>query len=345
MVFKNFKNMIFPILFILAAACGSSDAPAKIADAQKNETPAPAAESAKTEISASEKIEVTAAEPTHPIEKPIEKQQQPKNLKEKLADAPVSNQIETQKKEEEKPVTDPKPAETERQSEQKIFVPEVIAPPQPAPTIHETWDELLQKFVNSAGIVNYKGLKKEEARLDAYLQKLSENVPTAANSRNEKMAFWINAYNAATVKLILENLPISSITKLDGGKTWDVKRIQLGSKKYSLNEIENEILRPQFKDARIHFAVNCAAKSCPPLLNGAFFPEKLEQQLERQTRKFIQNSVANSISESAVEVSKIFEWYASDFGDLKTFLNRYSTVKISNSISVKFKDYDWALND
>ena len=90
----------------------------------------------------------------------------------------------------------------------------------------------------------------------------------------KKMAYWINVYNAFTIKMIVDNYPVSSITKLHGGKPWDVKWIELGEKKYSLNEIEHNILRPQFKDARIHFAVNCAAQSCPPILNKAWTEKK-----------------------------------------------------------------------
>lgn len=344
MIFNYFKNMISTLLFLLVAACDSSDAPAKIAEPAKIEAVAPAVDSPKIEIS---KPAETAAQPTERqpkiFQKQIENQAVPQKKAaarpaEKPLEKPAAAPVQPSKIEIEKLATPT--AETIR-----IHQPEIIAPPQPAPTIHEIWDELLKKYVSPTGKVNYRGFKNEQAKLDAYLQKLSENVPTAANSRNEKMAFWINAYNAATIRLILENYPISSITKLDGGKTWDVRRIQLGSKKYSLNEIENEILRPQFRDPRIHFAVNCAAKSCPPLLNEAFFSEKLDSQLEQQTRRFVQSRTANSISENAVEVSKIFEWYTSDFGDLKKFLNRYSTVKISDAALVKFKEYDWGLNE
>ena len=127
------------------------------------------------------------------------------------------------------------------------------------------WNGLLRKYVNSSGKVNYKGFKSDKSKLDAYLKEL-ENNPIQENwSKAKKMAYWINAYNAFTIKLIVDNYPISSITKLHGGKPWDVKWIKLGGQTYSLNNIENDILRPKYKDARIHFAVNCAAKSCPPL--------------------------------------------------------------------------------
>ncbi len=159
------------------------------------------------------------------------------------------------------------------------------------------------------------------------------------------MAFWINAYNAFTVKLIVDNYPISSIMKLDNGKVWDRKWINIGGKTYSLNNIENDILRPQFKDPRIHFAVNCAAKSCPPLLNRAWTAANLESNFEKQARAFINNPEFNKISAKEVEVSKIFDWYASDFGNLIDYLNKYSSTKINANAKVKFREYDWALNE
>ena len=158
------------------------------------------------------------------------------------------------------------------------------------------------------------------------------------------MAYWINAYNAFTVKLILKNYPISSITKLDSGKPWDVKWIKLGEKTYSLNNIEHDILRPTYKDARIHFAVNCAAKSCPPLLNKAWTANNLNATLDKQTKTFINNATFNEIGADVVKLSKIFEWYKVDFGDLIEYINKYSTVKVNQDATIEFVDYNWALN-
>lgn len=213
------------------------------------------------------------------------------------------------------------------------------------PPSHEVWDKLLQQYVSASGKVNYSGFKKDKARLESYLQVLAKNPPENDWSRAEKMAYWINAYNAFTVKLILDNYPLSSITNLDNGKPWDVKRIQLGGKNYSLNNIENDILRPQFKDARIHFAVNCAAISCPPLLNRAWTAANLESNFEKQAKAFINNTSFNKITAKEVEVSKIFDWYSADFSNLIEFLNRYASVKINANAKVKFKEYDWALNE
>lgn len=210
---------------------------------------------------------------------------------------------------------------------------------------HQAWDKVLRKYVSATGKVNYKGMKAEEAELDAYLDHL-ENTPVQQDwSRAKKMAYWINAYNAFTVKLILKNYPVSSITKLEGGKPWDVKWIRLGDKTYSLNNIEHDILRPQFKDARIHFAVNCAARSCPPLLNRAWTEENLNDYFDQQAKAFINDPKYNEIRTSEVTLSKIFEWYREDFGNLIDFLNKYSTTSIKENAEISFKEYDWTLNE
>ncbi len=214
----------------------------------------------------------------------------------------------------------------------------------PAPELHAGWDALLRRLVDSKGRVNYAGFKNAQPELDRYLQTLADNPPKDTWSRDEQMAYWINAYNAFTIDLIVDNYPVSSILKLDNGKTWDVQRIALGGKKYSLNQIENEILRPKFKDARIHFAINCAAKSCPPLYNRAFTAANLQGALEQRTRQFVNNPAYNSIAADGAAVSKIFEWYAVDFGDLREYLNRFSETQLKIEAAIRFQEYDWALN-
>ena len=209
---------------------------------------------------------------------------------------------------------------------------------------HGAWDQILRKNVSSTGKVNYKGIKANKAALEGYVKAL--DVPFNNSwSRSEKMAYWINAYNAFTVKLIVDNYPVKSNTDLDGGKPWDKSWIKLGGKTYSLNDIEHKILRPQFKDARIHFAVNCAASSCPPLLNKAWTAKNLNSNFERQTKSFINNAKYNSIASDKLAVSKIFDWYKEDFGDLVTYLNKYAGTKINAGTNVGFKEYDWALNE
>lgn len=209
---------------------------------------------------------------------------------------------------------------------------------------HSAFNSLLSKYVTSSGTVNYAGFKSQKSALDSYLKDL-ENNPVKSNwSRNEKMAYWINLYNAATIKLILDNYPTSSIKNINGGKPWDKRWIKSGSKTYTLNEIENAVLRPQFNDARIHFAVNCAAISCPRLMNKAFTASNLNSLLDENARWFINNSTFNSISAKKVEISKIFDWYKDDFGNIINYLNKYATTEIKSNAKVSYKEYEWKLN-
>lgn len=206
------------------------------------------------------------------------------------------------------------------------------------------FNSLLQKHVSIAGKVDYVSLKKEIKSLDKVVADLVSVNLSSLKGKNEELAFWINLYNAGTLQLIASKFPIKSIKDLDGGKTWDVKRIKVGSKSYSLNDIENTKIRT-FKDPRIHFAVNCGAKSCPPLLNEAFTAAKLEQQLDKQAKKFVNSSNSTKISNTAVSISQIFDWYGADFGNVITFLNKYSTTKINSDAKISYLAYDWSLNN
>jgi len=208
---------------------------------------------------------------------------------------------------------------------------------------HSAWNALLQKFVTAQGKVDYAGFKKSESELDAYLATLKESALEKDWGRDAAMAYWINAYNAFTIKRILNDYPVTSIQDLDGGDPWKVKWIDIDGKMYSLNNIEHDILRPQYKDPRIHFAVNCAARSCPPLPNKAFTASNLNQMLESNARAFIRNTDYNTTTGN-VRISKIFDWYGEDFGNLKTYLNKYLATPIAEGKEIGFKEYDWALN-
>jgi Protein of unknown function, DUF547 len=208
---------------------------------------------------------------------------------------------------------------------------------------HSVWNDLLKKHVSATGKVNYKGFKTDLELLDTYMRSLNENAPSENATKEERLAYWINAYNAVTVRLIVANYPLTSITKLDAGKPWGVKRYSNGGKKISLNDIENNILRPM-GDARIHFALNCAAKSCPPLLNEAFTAENVNKLLEQRTKQFI-NSSRTVIEKDEIKVSKIFDWYGKDFGNVVDFVNKYAKTKAPKTAKVTYLDYDWNLNE
>lgn len=210
-------------------------------------------------------------------------------------------------------------------------------------TLHKSYDLLLSKYVSSTGLADYRNFKKDEKLLDSYLELLKQNPPNRSDSKNEKLAYWINAYNAFTIKLILQNYPVRSIQNIENGKAWDKIWINIGGKNYSLNNIEHDIIRKQFNDPRIHFALNCSALSCPPLLNHAYEGSKLEAQLEQQSHSFINNPKYNQLTKAELKLSMIFKWYQDDFGDVRKFIAKYAGINPKAKIS--WLEYDWRLNE
>ncbi len=211
---------------------------------------------------------------------------------------------------------------------------------------------LLKQYVVNAN-VNYDGLKKDEEKLNHYLNLLSQ-TDAKAMSRNAQFAYYINTYNAFTLKLILTQYPgINSIKEIGGffSNPWKKKFITLQGRRVNLDYIEHEVLRPRFKDPRVHFAINCASKSCPPLRYEPYEAEKLESQLNDQAHQFINNPKHNYVKENKLFLSKIFDWFKDDFNDnpllfvkqfadddLKETLNKNSNPKIN------YLEYNWALN-
>jgi hypothetical protein len=218
---------------------------------------------------------------------------------------------------------------------------------------HSLFGELLKKYVKD-GKVNYAGIKTEEVKLKRYLAIL-EDVNPERLSRNEQFAFYINAYNAWTIKLILTKYPdIESIRELGflNAGPWKKKVVRLKDETVSLDHIEHDILRPRYKDPRVHFAINCAARSCPPLRSEPYLADILDQQLDRATRSFINNPKSYRFDGKVFYVSRIFKWFSEDFnedalgyylqyaaGDLKKKLGSQS-----EKVNVKYLEYDWSLN-
>lgn len=234
-------------------------------------------------------------------------------------------------------------------SGQNTKIPDLAYPITSSETIqsadHAKWNILLQKNVSKNGIVDYKGFQKDSKQLQSYLDVLAANVPTKSWSKNAVLAYWINAYNAYTVKLILDNYPVKSIKDIND--PWGKKFFTLGDKKYSLEEVEHEILR-KMDEPRIHFAINCASFSCPNLLNEAYTEANLEKQLTTVAKSFINDKTKNTITSNKVEISKIFDWFSGDFkkkGTVIDFLNQYSSIKINSKAKISYKEYNWTLND
>jgi hypothetical protein len=182
---------------------------------------------------------------------------------------------------------------------------------------------------------------------------LSNNPPKNDWNENEQKAYWINAYNAFTVSLILQHYPVKSIEDI-GGKIykvntpWDIKFITIGGKKYDLNNIEHGILRKNFNDPRIHFALVCASMSCPKLRNEAYTTSQLNAQLEGAGRDFLNDRSKNRVSANHAELSKYFSWYKGDFtknGSLADYINKYSQDKINANTKISSIDYNWSLNE
>lgn len=223
------------------------------------------------------------------------------------------------------------------------------------PPSHDVWNSLLKKYVNDEGFVNYKGIIKDKATLDKYLDLLSSNPPSSKWSKNEKMAYWINAYNAFTVKLIVKHYPVKSIKDIGSSiqipfvnTPWQYKFFEIGGEKMKLDEIEHKILRKDFDDPRIHFALVCASYSCPRLRNEAYTASKLDKQLDDQARYFLANKKKNEISANKLLLSKYFTWYKGDFtknSSLIEYLNKYAPVKINKDADISYKDYNWSLNE
>jgi len=210
--------------------------------------------------------------------------------------------------------------------------------------------------VDEEGRVDYRGFLQDRTELTGYLDQLSKNAPNPETwSRDAQLAYWINAYNAYTIELILEHYPVQSIRDI-GSKImipnivspWDIKFIEIGNEKYDLNNIEHSIIRKQFDEPRIHFAVICAAHSCPQLRNEAYTAKNLEQQLGEDARNFINDPSRNKIQTDKVQLSKLFSWYKGDFTkgmNLAEYVSQYAEVPVNDDARVSFLEYDWSLNE
>ncbi len=213
---------------------------------------------------------------------------------------------------------------------------------------YSRWDTLLKRHVSTKGVVDYKGFYSDQEELIAFTDYLSEYSSKSNWSETQKKAYLINSYNANTVRLIIANYPVNSIKDIAGGlsSVFKYKFIEFDGEKISLDDIEKNMLLPM-GDARVHFAINCASKSCPKLANYAFQPERLDRQLDKVTKEFI-NSSHVQVVKGKVKLSRIFKWYKSDFekvsGSVINFINTYLNHTIDVGSKIDYLDYSWELN-
>lgn len=228
---------------------------------------------------------------------------------------------------------------------------------------HSAWDALLQKYVDGRGFVDYSAWKasaSDQQALDGYLRHLSSASLSGSSSRETRLAFWINAYNAVTVRGILREYPTTSIrnhtAKLFGYNIWKDLVLPVEGKNYSLEQIEHEVLR-KMSEPRIHFAIVCASIGCPRLLNRAYSASELDEQLSANAKAFFadKSKFTFDARRRTIQVSPILEWFATDFGatsaeQLRTIApylpdEAARKLALSESASVSYLDYDWNLND
>lgn len=237
---------------------------------------------------------------------------------------------------------------------------------------HGAYSSLLVRHVawnttGTATTMDYAGLARERAALDAYLRMLAKVTPAEFQrwSTAQRQAFLVNAYNAATLQLVLTRYPrLASIRELGGlfGSPWKQAFVPLLGKMRSLDEIEHTLLRGaiDYRDPRIHFAVNCASIGCPALRSEAYRADRFEAQLADQTRRFLSDRSRNRLDAGmpALEVSRIFDWYAEDFdrhaGGVPAFLARHAqaldlppalaTRLQQGKLPLRYLAYDWRLN-
>lgn len=196
------------------------------------------------------------------------------------------------------------------------------------------------------GRVDYKTIKSNPASLNELVD-MAKNSTVSKENANEYQAFWINGYNISVIKTVVDNYPIASPLKKAG--FFDGIKQEIGGKKITLNDIENKLLRGNFKsEPRFHFVLVCAGLGCPPIMNKAYKPNTLDAQLETQTKIALNDPKFIRVNKNKAQVSQIFEWYKGDFtknGKLAAYIDSYRDEKFPAKVKVSYYPYDWTLND
>ena len=220
---------------------------------------------------------------------------------------------------------------------------------------HSLLNVLLHQNVDADGWVDYAGVKSTVAKLDAYLELVAQ-ADVNAFGRDDRLAFLINAYNAFTLKLIVESYPLDSIKDIPADLRWDAVRWNLAGQTVSLSQIEHELIRPNFVEPRIHFALVCAAIGCPPLRNEVCTGNRLEEQLARQTAYVLQHGTWFQFdsASSELKLTQLYNWYGGDFeqsaGSVPAFVSQQApelkqAMASNGNPTITWLPYDWKLND
>lgn len=225
---------------------------------------------------------------------------------------------------------------------------------------HARLDKVLKQLVDGEARIDYRALKNDRGDLDAWLESASAVSRSDFNAWTEpqQLAFLINLYNAGTLRLIVDNYPIASIKKIGNlfKGPWDQNVVQLFGDTVTLGHIEHDLLRKNYNEPAIHFAIVCAAKGCPPLRAEAYTPEKLQAQLDDQGRAFLAQRDKNRVdfANQTLHLSPIFKWFAGDFekkaGTVQKFVagyfpDGYRSRMNAGKFKIRYTDYDWSLNE
>ncbi len=225
---------------------------------------------------------------------------------------------------------------------------------------HTAWSDFLSKYVRKGdtgaiGVAYDEIGDDDRARLDEYLASL-QATPVKSLARDEQLPFWINLYNATTVKVVLDAWPVDSIrdikSGLFSGGPWSSQRLTVAGEKISLNDIEHRILRPIWRDPRLHYALNCASVGCPDLLATAFTRANADQLMDEAAHAFVNHPRAARVKDGKLVVSSIYHWFKEDFGGsddgVLAHLRQYAGVDLTKSLEstsrVADHQYDWSIN-
>ena len=211
----------------------------------------------------------------------------------------------------------------------------------------EQTNEFLKKHVSEDGKVDYAKIKKSPGEL-MYILSQVEHLKTSFTDKNVSKSFWINIYNLQVIKGVVDNYPLESVMKIEG--FFKENNFMVANQELTLDDVENTILRELFTDPCVHFVLSSAANGGAPLLNAAYLPETVSQQLKDRAKLFINSKTFMKLDKSAktVELPKIFDWYKKDFAvnyfNEVDFINIFLEKKIDNKLMIKTYDFDWSLN-